>query len=164
MDIGTLIIDAVNSKLGIAIITGGLGYIAKLFWENRTYHLVGARRNALAGKWTGRATQELEGASRTWVMEITLKPGLQRIRGDGFLIFDPQDRSKDQHFTMAGGFQHDRFLKLEYRNKKHYKIQFGSILFYFDEEGETLNGEYVGFGHKSKKVNHGTIVLDTKSA
>jgi hypothetical protein len=80
------------------------------------------------------------------------------------LVFDPADRSKDQCFTMTGGFRHDRFLKLEYKNKKHFKIQFGSILFDFDEDGETLTGQYVGFGHKSKKVVHGTIVLDTKSA
>jgi len=64
---------------------------------------------------------------------------------------------------LDGGFFHDRFLKLDYKNADNTAVQFGAIITELSSEGRTLRGYYVGYGAISERPVCGTLEVQKQA-
>ncbi|SEH06301.1 Uncharacterised protein [Candidatus Venteria ishoeyi] len=67
------------------------------------------------------------------------------------------------NISLTGGFLHERFLKLDYKNTNLAAVQFGSSLLTLSSDGTKLNGRFLGYGAKTERLVFGEIKLQKKT-
>jgi hypothetical protein len=120
------------------------------------FEAVGDRRRALHGRWRGSFVQNMPGGRGEASLVLDIKAGLRIITGDvaydGSAEIGGTVHQMQGAFTVRGGFIHDRFLKLDYRQKDRDVVQFGSVVLDLHPDGRTLTGKGVGFGSKTRMI------------
>jgi hypothetical protein len=119
--------------------------------------IVGARRKALAGVWSGQGRQEKlsDWPAFTSKVDVKLRVTGAAIEGAGAFRF----KEYNIRFKLTGTFSHDRFLKLDYNNIDDDAIQFGCFMAELSADGKTLSGHYVGYGAVSEDIVRGAITI-----
>ena len=151
----------------IAGIIGALGtilapliviYIQKKRAEKNLIELPESRKDALAGKWIGKMNQRkwLDKENIEFDVEFILKLHEKVVFGIGKYKVNGVDVS----LKGKGGFQNSRFLVFEYRNSDPYMLHFGSTILELSTNGQTLSGEFVGFGKETEDIVSGTLVFN----
>ncbi len=111
------------------------------------------RQDFLKGTWKGAIVQSrADNSIMTMQMELNLEIKRRKIVGTGVLFYDEQLH----HISLCGIFRNDRFLKMDYDNKLSHLRQFGCFLFDLDKTEDQLTGRFVGYGHISRNIVHGT--------
>ena len=152
-----------------AIITAIIGPLLTYFiidWhQNRHLKIIRAgRRKALDGNWQGSVHQEV-GPDRNPIdakLYYSITASRKVVRGEGTYLTRWQDRDRVLKFTASGGFFHDRFLKIDYKNADDSAIQFGSAALELSADGKKLTGCYSGYGALSEHLVQGTIQLEKR--
>lgn len=150
-----------------AIITGscavGSALLTVVFtrlWEQRDFQIISQpRRKTLSGAWAGTYDQEV-GPEGPFRGDITLLLVTKRkiVTGECTIKAPLRPSPFTSSFAVNGGYYHDRFLSLEYRNPHAATVHFGSLLLELTARG-TLRGRYLGFGAVTEKLVYGTIEL-----
>jgi hypothetical protein len=119
----------------------------------------------LNGNWQGSAYQEIgpDGNPLDAKLHYSLTASRKVVRGDGTYSIRWQDKDQVRKFTASGGFLHDKFLKLDYKNIDDSAIQFGSAILELSADGKKLTGSYLGYGATSERFIYGTIELEKQS-
>jgi hypothetical protein len=155
----------------LAILIGVLGIIATLsspliahylFERSKSRDFVKIplnRKNALEGLWVGSIDQKNGFYKGSYPFKMNLKINKKKIIG--ILMIDAEVKGKiyKAEFQCVGGFQNDRFLKLDYKNEDLTKYHFGSIILEMTDTADQLIGAGVGYGPWSKKAVYGTYEL-----
>lgn len=132
-------------------------------WAERRDRVVmdADRRAALGGRWRGVLEQTPVENSPVSVrdVEMLLEAGRRSISGTGSFTGTYEGTEIIVQLAFTGGFFHDRFLKLDYRNIVVGSVQFGTAVLELDTDGKTLAGAYVGFGSMSRAIVQGKLRL-----
>ena len=119
-----------------------------------------SRRIALKGDWEG-VFKVIYSVNEEYIhqpFKMKLFPGRKLIKGTvEFKSIYSQDRDELVNFILIGGFRYDRFLVLDYNNKK--RIQFGTLLLELSPSNIKLHGRLVGFGALSEKILFGEVEI-----
>lgn len=149
-----------------ALITAIVGPIVTLVatkaYERRFLEVMpDNRQKALAGTWAGVAHQEVGPDGNPLGSSITLELTTTRktVAGTGRLC----DQDYEARFTISGGFLHQRFLKLKYKNTDDAALHFGNITVEMSGDGRSLRGRYLGYGRVSERLVYGTVELNKKA-
>jgi hypothetical protein len=141
-----ILISGISTTVGLI---GGT--VLKTYIENKSlFNLSKGRKKKLNGNWVGHFTQNKDSFSD---FNIDLKVGRKKISGTGTIGFNKGKVS------LYGGYRNDRFLKLDYQNIDNEIIQFGTIILELSPDNESLNGEFLGYGPKAKKIVAGNIEM-----
>jgi hypothetical protein len=76
-----------------------------------------------------------------------------KVKGDIYFSYD----NRRYHINVIGGFYLLQFLKLEYTNAKHATRQFGSFVLELSPDSTDMEGCFVGYGNRNKKVISGPV-------
>lgn len=121
-----------------------------------------ARKKNIEGTWEGTFKQDnlIDDQELNGKMSIDLKVKGKRIVGYGKYggKFGNQS-SYQEEIQLKGGFKQDRFLVLDYTNRKAEKTHFGHYILELSPDGDSLNGKLVAYGNKSKAVIGANIFL-----
>jgi hypothetical protein len=138
-----------------AIIVPFTTYLTKVYEQRFLEPISRSRRDALIGKWQGTVNQPPSNATVT----IYLNASRKKITGKADLNINFQGQPYFITLVFTGGFFHDRFLKLDYRNTNRGTIQFGAMLLELPAHPVTMTGQYVGYGSLSEGFVSGNILL-----
>jgi hypothetical protein len=118
-------------------------------------------RRALAGKWRGTLEQYDDGARdvQVLVVEMDLSVRRKRVSGTGHFVATFKGSEVVVNLVFEGGFMHERFLKLEYRNDDVAAMQFGTAVLDLMPDGRELVGSYVGFGSLNRRIVTGKLIF-----
>ena len=158
-----MILKYVIPAIITAIIGPLLTYFIRDWHKNKPLKIIRAgRRKALNGNWQGSAYQEIgpDGNPLDAKLHYTLTASRKIVRGSGIYSLKLKDKDQSRNFTASGGFLHDKFLKLDYKNTDDSAIQFGSAILELSADGKKLTGLYLGYGATSERLIHGTIELE----
>lgn len=143
-----------------------LAYIFTKHYENKDKDFLTisqSRKIALDGSWNGKVFQAewLNGQPINYPFTITLDVSKKEIKGTGIVHF-PMSKTEIHSFNISlkGGFLHDRFLKLDYKNTNQAAMQFGSLILNLSSDGKKLTGRFLGYGSKTEKLVFGELKLE----
>ena len=133
--------------------------VTKVINEGKFNGISEERRKTLAGTWRGEMKQLRPDGALVAEVSITLAATRHIVSGSGQIQYSSNGQNKFVAFEMKGGFQHDRFLELTYKNSRESARQFGSIMLELDYEGQSFTGKFVGFGAETKRIVAGEVEL-----
>jgi hypothetical protein len=118
-------------------------------------------RGALAGQWRGTLEQYDDGMGNVQVVlvEMNLSVRRKRVLGSGHFVAMFKGSEITVNLVFEGGFLHERFLKLEYRNADVAAMQFGTAVLDLMPDGKELIGSYVGFGSINRRIVTGKLTF-----
>lgn len=146
---------------GCALVVPVITFVLTKAYEGRFFEpMARSRREALAGKWRGRLDQ----APISGDLEVELDVASKRVHGKAHLTLDFEGKERFITLSLTGGFLHDQFLKLDYKNTNPGTIQFGSIILELAAEPRTMEGEYAGYGSLNRRIVSGKIMLTKREA
>ena len=151
---------------GVAMTSPIITFIVTKAYEKRFLErMPKGRQKALTGKWSGVGYQEIgpDGQPLDAKLSLDLIANGKTVTGTGDYTF--RLRGTDYHIRIVldGGFFHDRFLKLDYKNADNTAVQFGAIITELSSEGRTLRGYYVGYGAISERPVCGTLEVQKQA-
>jgi hypothetical protein len=111
------------------------------------------RAHALVGKWQGKIIQE----NLTCEIELNIEAVRRKVVGKATIIRIVEEKKKLVNLDLDGGFLHDRFLKIDYKNSDSGTIQFGSMTLELEADPKSMTGRYSGYGSFSKCIIFGVI-------
>jgi hypothetical protein len=119
----------------------------------------GGKRKELKGKWTGNGTDVYVADPKKPTMAFTLSMKLKVRWTDikGSATVASVDGSVKEELKVRGAFHGDRFLRLNYTNKK--KDQLGVLFLEFGSDNDKLDGTYTGFSPIRSTIVAGTLNL-----
>lgn len=119
------------------------------------------RFQSLAGAWEGQLDQRVGKGpiAGSVTMTLTLMPTGEGLISEGSLGVPNHPPIP---LKASGRFFHNKFLKMDYANGNARVMMFGCGMLELDGQGDTLRGEYVGYGGLNDTVVSGTIVLKRK--
>lgn len=150
-----------------AIIAPILTYIFTKFYDNRDLLVISQNRKAaLNGAWHGKIFQAegIRGQPVQYPFNIDLSVNKKEVHGIGKVNF-PISKTETHVFNVSllGGFLHDRFLKLDYKNTNPAEMQFGSLILNLSSDGKKLSGRFLGYGAKTEKLVFGELTLEKRT-
>jgi hypothetical protein len=92
-------------------------------------------------------------------VDLEITAGRKAVTGKAWSRVDIDGQQISVDFDLVGGFFHDRFLKLNYRNLNPANIQFGAIILELASDPKKMNGVYAGYGSISDGLVSGTVEL-----
>jgi hypothetical protein len=151
--------NAIIAAIG-AVAGATLSAFIKSYLENRNFFSnSGDRRKALTGVWSGIVDQVSSNVTG-YKIELNIIATKKQIIGSGKVYRSGQIIS----IKLSGAFRNDEFLKLDYENSEGRIIQFGSFILELSSGSDTLDGRFVGYGHVSKSIIHGSVSLSKEYA
>ncbi|GAB6043982.1 hypothetical protein [Endothiovibrio diazotrophicus] len=159
--------DSLSAGLSVVAIVATLVspvlgvYSAKVFRDKGLRKIPESRRAALEGCWKGRGVQNAKDGGE---IEATCYSNIRvigrEVHGELVYEFDRDGKHIRLEVSMFGGFLYDRYLRLQYDNKRKEVIQFGAGVLELSPEGVALTGCFVGFGSHTREFVGGEIVLE----
>lgn len=113
-----------------------------------------SRKKAIIGRWEGKAVQEFkDGTKIPAKVEGKLKI-LQDdiISGELNYSFKFQEEKITNAIKLYGRFLYASFLRFNYENCDDFVKQFGAAILELDTTGSYLDGNYIGYGVRTKKL------------
>jgi hypothetical protein len=159
-----------SNEIAAAIITVAGGFFASIgtlavtrAMEQRHLEVISpSRRDGLIGKWEGVVHQDGEPGQKPldFPLNVTIeKVGRKVVKGTShFSLIVENEAPRGADLSLYGGFIPDRFLTLNYMNKEKAQ-QFGYLILELSPDGNQLEGRFVGYGPRAKKLVHGTVEL-----
>jgi hypothetical protein len=147
---------------GVALTSAFATWIAKRIYDTRVLHSVSRdRRSVLNGRWLGQIYQERgpEGKEISLRLSIDFIVSRKKVSGNGVVWVVVDGKETEERFLLEGGFLHDQFLQLSYRNVRGFVLQFGAVTFRLSSSGESLKGKYAGYGSLTEGVVSGCAEL-----
>lgn len=155
-----------TSSVLISIISGIIGAVAgslttmlfkRLKWLNGLKRLDEDKKR-IAGCWTGTIKQICKDQEIEYGVKVKLCPQRRIVSGTALMEKYP-GVDKEQTLTLSGGFFRNRFLKFKFKNADSRVYQFGTIMLERSTDGNKLKGVISGYGHISKKIVSGHVML-----
>jgi hypothetical protein len=161
-----------DTSIKVAIISGLFALLAPIityvvtkeledrYFEQMPYE----RQNALSGRWEGMMYQEVgfDGERLEVPMEIPIDIEAtvsgRRLEGVSKVKFPlPNGETDTSLVNFTGGFLHDRFIKIDYKNSNLATIQFGSMILELNSRGNMLSGRFLGYGDFTEVLVFGKV-------
>ena len=122
-----------------------------LFVAGKTIRInLKARKKGVFAIWKGNYIIQGQNAE---TIEIEFKRNwLSVILGDG--------KIKGENIKCRGKFLTDNILMFSYINKDATKIQVGSLILKYSDNGKKLEGSFSGYGHNSSATVNGSVLLN----
>jgi len=113
----------------------------------------------LEGKWKCSFAQKVSGYDNSIEASLNLKMKDGLFVGEAEYTYNSPDRT---FLCLYDGVFDGRILKINYKNKEKHVFQYGSIVMIMDNEGNKLNGMFVGYSPSLSLIVHGEINLYQK--
>lgn len=131
------------------------GAVVNRLSANRTHQSIPeGRRAALAGRWEGTSKQEVGPSGEPMVYNITadLKATRKVVTGTAYAHGTAGEIKDELGIELSGGFVHEQFLELHWKNKAAHTIQFGYALLQLSADGCNLRGMFIGYGRLTENI------------
>lgn len=110
------------------------------------------RRNALIGNWAGYFIQN----GIEIPVYIYFECNKKKVEANITIHYPPeiipQSDKSIESIKLLGGFFDRSFVKLDYWNKNDTVNQFGYVMLELDDQGTTIDGGILGYGHLKSKI------------
>lgn len=136
-------------------------YVALQMKAFEDLNCIVSRKKAIVGRWEGKAVQVLKDGTRIpEKVEGELKM-LQddMIRGELHFSFKFQEEKITSAIKLYGRFLYASFLRFNYENCDDFVKQFGAAILELDTTGLYLDGNYIGYGFRTKELFKADIHL-----
>jgi hypothetical protein len=120
-----------------------------------------SRKEVIVGRWEGDAVQEFSDSKKIPAKvkgELAIHQN-DIIRGKLRYTYEVNEEKIINSIIVYGRFLFESFLRLNYENKEDFVKQFGAAILQLDPTGTYLEGKFIGFGSKSKKIIQADILL-----
>jgi len=124
-------------------------------FDNRPYKSIDSSKKAICGNWNGSIMQNVLGNDESIPIEINFRTKGKKLIADLIVTY----KAQLIHLVASGNFPSDRYILLNYRNKKDTTLQFGSIIAALNAKGDIITGLYAGYGSTNERIISGKISL-----
>lgn len=154
------IIAAIIGAVG-AILAPLITILVQEILSQKRYKKTSRLKVLTENSWKGMAIQEFNDQNDKIEIpfEMEFRRRFNKVYGNAKYDAPEGIEAMPGNMNIKGGFLKDKFLKLDFRNKKPEIEQFGVFIFEMNSYGKTLNGRYCGYGPSQEKVIHGKIEL-----
>ncbi len=121
---------------------------------------IALQNNNIIGKWVGNTKQQLRGIDVEFDISFLFDLDKDnKLTGRCAVNLSDTQLIALETFIINGGLYNDRFLKIEYNNNDPKVMQFGYFLLEYSPLGNSLDGNFLGYGPESNAIICGQVFL-----